>query len=183
MSYIEVVISKMVARMEYLERTVARQAMQINNLFREGQVKEVDFEKGLAIIDAHGVDSKPVPWLQQAGSIVDWDPPSVGQRMVLISPGGDPGKGFLLPGGYTQQVPQPHQTGATFGRNLGGTKIFGTDNTYDIETGTVRIKANVIIEGNLDINGGGVKNNGTDIGDSHKHGGVLRGGALTDPPV
>lgn len=179
----EVVFGRLINRIEHLERVVQRLSMRANNMIREGKVTEVDYENGLAVVDAHGVISKPIPWLQQAGDIVDWDPPAVGQRMVMFSPTGDIGRGFLLPGGYTDSVRQPHQSGQSWGRNLGGTKIFGDGSSYNVETGTFSIKANVVIEGNVTITGDVLTHNSKNVGHDHTHSGVRSGPANTGPPV
>ena len=182
MNSMEVLWRQLVQRIEGCERVIARQQSLINNLVREAKVVDVDAANGLAVVDAHGVISKPIPWLQQAGSIVDWEPPAKGQRMVMISPNGDIGRGFLLPGGYTESVPQPYGEGAMFGRHIGATKIYGSDGAYNIETGTFTIKANIVIEGNVRINGASLTHNGKNVGSDHNHTGVMPGGALTGPP-
>lgn len=179
----EVIFGRLLDRIEHLERVVQRLAMRNNNMIREAKVMEVDYEKGLAIVEAHGVQSKPIPWLQQAGDIVDWDPPAVGQRMVMFSPSGDIGRGFLLPGGYTESVRQPHQSGKSWGRNLGGTKIFADESSYNVETGTFYIKANIVIEGDVTISGDVLTHNGKNVGHDHQHKDVTPGPALTGPPA
>lgn len=49
-------------------------------------------------------------------------------------------------------------------------------------TGSMTIRGNVQIIGNLAINGESVTHNGTRIDDTHRHGGIERGGADTDEP-
>lgn len=171
---------QLIDRLTSLERLVVRQQMRINNMMREAKVLEVDPSTGLAIVDAHGVVSRPVPWLQQAGDIVDWEPPAVGQRMVMFSPNGDLGRGFLLPGGFTDQVGQPYQEGAMFGRSIGDTKISGTGSGYMVETPTFTIKANVVIEGDVRISGSSLLHNDKNVGSSHRHPESI--GSITDPP-
>lgn len=177
MSSIDALVARLVGRITHLERVVNRMAARQNNLIREGRVLSVDFEKGLAVVEAQGIETQPVPWLQQAGSIVDWEPPAVGQRMVLFSPSGDIGRGFLLPGGYTDQVGQPSQEGASFLRQIGDTKVWGNGNSYNIETGTFTIRGDLLIEGSILIH------NGKNIGHDHLHTGVIPGGSLTGVPA
>lgn len=179
----EVIFARLINRIEHLERVVQRLSVRNNNMIREAKVTEVDYEKGLAIVDAHGVLSKPIPWLQQAGDLVDWDPPSVGQRMVMFSPSGDIGRGFLLPGGYTESVRQPHQTGKSWGRNLGDTKIFGDESSYNVETGTFTITGDVIIKGAVTITGDSLTHNGKNVGHDHKHKDSMPGPAQTGTPA
>lgn len=176
----DVVWQALMNRITALERLVARQNMRINNMMREASVLEVDPAKGTAVVDAHGIITKGIPWLQQAGDIVDWDPPSVGQRMVMFSPNGDIGRGFLLPGGYTESVGQPYSEGAMFGRTIGGTKITGYGDSYNIETATFTIKGNVVIDGNVTISGSSLTHNGSNVGSTHTHPESI--GSVTGPP-
>ena len=115
-------IEALVNSVRQLEKVVNRQEVRLNNMFREGSVKEVDYSKGLAVVDAHGVESKEVPWMEPAGDIVEWTPVSQGQRVMLVSPGGQSGRGFIIPGGYTDSVPQPHTEGATKRIKIGATQ-------------------------------------------------------------
>jgi phage baseplate assembly protein gpV len=174
---------RLIDRITHLERLVVRQNMRINNMIREAKVLEVDPSNGTAVVDAHGIVTKGVPWLQQAGDIVDWEPPSQGQRMMLFSPGGEIARGFLLPGGFTDAAPQPYDQGAMFGRSIGGTKISGSANGYNIETSTFTIKGNVVITGNVDISGANLMHNGKNVGSTHTHTNVEPGPAQTGAPA
>lgn len=131
----EQLITRFLEKIQVLERVVARQEVRINNMFREGTVKEVDYAKGVAIVDAHGVESKEVPWMEPAGDIVEWTPPSIGQRVMLVSPGGQPGRGFLIPGGFTDSVPQPHNVGAEKRIKIGGAQLTFSGSTLLVEIG------------------------------------------------
>jgi phage baseplate assembly protein V len=87
-------------RMEQLDR-------RLNNTVREAKVVEIDADKGLVKVEAHGLKSGWSPWLTRAGDIVEWEPPTVGERVVFVSPTGEPGQGFVLQGGYSDQFKQP----------------------------------------------------------------------------
>lgn len=176
-------IRMLLDRIVLLERVVERQATRMNNMIREARVVSVDHQTGTAIVDAHGVETAPVPWIQQAGSIVDWDPPAVGQRMVLFSPCGDLARGFLMPGGYTDDVGQPDNEGEMSSRTVGGTKIETRSDQHMVTTPTFRIKGHLIVEGDVDFSAGHVHHNGKSIGDDHKHGGIVPGQDLTDVPA
>ncbi len=165
----EAVFTQLIKRIVQLERVVQRQQMRMNNMIREAKVLEVDPATGMAIVDAHGIVSPPIPWLQQAGDVVDWEPPRRDQRMMMFSPNGDMGRGFLLPGGFTEQIGQPYQEGAMFARMIGATKLTGTASGYMVETPTFTIKANVLIEGDVQINGSSLRHNDKNIGSTHTH--------------
>jgi phage baseplate assembly protein gpV len=171
------VFAALLDRIELLERAVEALSVGQNNLIREARVLSVDTDKKVAVVDAQGLESIEVPWVTQAGTVMDWEPPKRGQRMLLISPGGNVGRAVLMPGGYTDEATHPSNDGDGFGRIIGGTKIFGTATTYDIETGTLTVKAKIVFEGNMDLKGdfnseGSMTNNGKDVGSSHTNGGM-----------
>lgn len=92
------------ARLELLERAMA-------NLVREGRIAAADYEKALVEVEMDGLPSRQIPWVQRAGEVSDWDPPSVGERVIVLSPNGDPARGLAMPGGWTDQFPAPDSKG------------------------------------------------------------------------
>jgi phage baseplate assembly protein gpV len=52
---------------------------------------------------------------------------------------------------------------------IGDTKLTGTASGYMVETPTFTIKANVVIEGNVDISGANLNHNGKNVGSTHGH--------------
>lgn len=90
-----------------LEKRIEQLDRRLNNTLREAKVVEVDAGKGLAKVEAHGLKSGWSPWLARAGDILEWEPPTVGERVMFISPTGEPGQGVILQGGYSNQFPQP----------------------------------------------------------------------------
>jgi phage baseplate assembly protein gpV len=171
------VFGRLIDRIATLEAEVIRLQRRVNNTFREARVEEVYPGEGLARVNAHGAGSKKVPWLQRAGDIRDWDPPSVGERVLLISPTGEPGKGLILPGGYSKQYGQPHDKLAEARRVIGETSILSTGETHVIESPRIILRGKVTIEGPC------VTHNGIDIGSSHKHQDVMPGPALTGTSI
>jgi phage baseplate assembly protein V len=90
-----------------LEKRIEQLDRRLNNTVREAKVVEVDASKGIAKVEAHGLKSGWSPWLARAGDIIEWEPPTVGERVLFISPTGEPGQGLILQGGYSNQFPQP----------------------------------------------------------------------------
>lgn len=164
-------------RIAQLEGMLVDMNRRMNNVMREGRVTDVDPETGLAIVDAQGGKSPPSPWLQRAGSIRDWDPPTPGERVILLSPGGDISRSMILPGGYSQQYGQPHNKLGEARRQIGAAS--------DTFSGSQRvIEAQLIIlRGTVQIEGPGLTHNGVNVGDTHKHTDVMTGGALTGLPT
>lgn len=130
----EFIFSRLMDRIENLESQVNSLHRKMNNTLREGRVKEVDGGSGMAIVDAQGIETTQIPWLQRSGSIQDWDPPAVGERIILLSPNGDPGRGLILPGGYSDQYSQPHNKLGEAFRKTGETKRTQKPDQYYLET-------------------------------------------------
>lgn len=175
----DVVIGRLLERIVVLERIVNRQEMRLNNMFREGKVTDVDYEKGLAVVDAHGVISKQLPWMEPAGDIVEWTPLAAGQRVLMVSPGGQAGRGFIIPGGFTDSVPQPHNKQAEKRIKIGGAQLTQSATELLFEVGGTTFSFTA--EG-FSQTGGMVKHNERNIGDTHKHIEVTAGPDVTGPP-
>lgn len=86
-------VSSLEAKIEQLDR-------RLNNILREARVTEVDAEKRALKVQAHGLPSFWVPWDDAGGANVDWTPPSVGERVLFVSPTGEPGQGLIVARGY-----------------------------------------------------------------------------------
>lgn len=178
-------IEELVTSVRNLEKVVNRQEYRMNNLFREGSVKEVDFSKGVAVVDAHGMDSKEIPWMEPAGDISEWTPPSVGQRVIMVSPGGNQGRAFIMPGGYTDDAPAPHNQGAQKRIKIGDAMITISGSSVSIVVGgtTLTIGASGVtatvggvtyaISGSGTAQTGGQQlHDGIDVGKTHTNGGL-----------
>ena len=157
-------------RVEELERRHA-------NLMRPGQVTKVDHGKGLVQVKVGDLDSHWVPWTETAGSIKTWTPPSVGQQVHLFSPSGEPGQGWVMPAGFSDQNPQAHDKGAEHKLKIGDTSFLVTGSKLTITAPDIEFN------GKVQVNGTMLKHNAKNVGDDHKHEGVMPGGSITDNPV
>lgn len=196
---IDAIVAKIVARvmprLEQLERVVEKQQTLINNMFREGEVQSVDHPNGRVVAVAHGIETKPISRLEQAGDIVEWNPLSVGQRVIVVAPGGDLGKAFIIPGGFTDQVPQPDNRGAHKRTKIGNSlvtqsaaglviEVDGATFTFSaaglsVEIGGTRFD---FTAGGFAQGGGKQTHNEKNVGSDHVHGGITPGGADTLGP-
>lgn len=167
-------------RMAELEAIVSRQQVRINNMLREGKVLDVDYDKGLATVEAHGIETKEIPWLQQAGDISEWTPISKDQRVLVFSPNGDLSRAVIMPGGYTDDNPAPHDKGAEKRVKIGGAVITHSAKGFFIEVDGTEYQ----FTGEGFIQTGGKKeHDGVNVGKDHKHTEVFPGDALTGPPA
>ena len=145
--YIVKQIGGIVRRLEDAERRLA-------NIARPGKVIETDFEKGLAKVKVGDLESTWVPWRTRAGSQLLWDPPAVGEQVVLFSPSGEPGQGWVDWGGFSNSFGQNHDKGAEYKLTRGASSILITgdqivlavgESTVTITASKVKVKADKFV--------------------------------------
>jgi len=173
------VIRMLVDRIENLERFVSRQSVKMNNMFREGEVMSVNPTNGTGVVNAQGIETPESPWMQQAGAINDWVPLSVGQRVLYVAPGGDLGRGFIIPGGFSDANPQPHNQLAEARRKIGNCEVTQSSSGLLIKAGGTTYE---FAAGGFTQIGGSQRHNDKNVGDSHTHGGVFSGPSNTSVP-
>lgn len=93
------------------ERRIQNLERRIENMVRIGKVSEVDPAKGLVKYQDGEFLSDWQPWVQRAGTIKDWTPPSVGEQVLAIAPSGQPEQAWVQYGGFSDANPQPHNKG------------------------------------------------------------------------
>ncbi len=111
----------------------------LNNTFREGVVTGVDHKSGKARMKSNGLDSPDLPWATRSGGQQEWDPPAVGERVLMISPTGDPAQGIILPGGYSDQFKQPYDKPDSWYRKVGDATILADKDQVTLKFGEARI--------------------------------------------
>lgn len=78
------------------------------NLLRFGTIAEVDCDAALARVQIGPLRTDWRPWcVQRAGDARTWWAPSVGEQVILLSPGGDLAAGIILPAAYSRSYPAP----------------------------------------------------------------------------
>lgn len=163
-------------RMSDLERRVAE-------MVRHGTVSDVDTKKGLMRLSFGEGDSGEfkgpwVPYAQIAGALKVHTPPSVGQQMTMVSPTGDMRQAIALPMTWSDANPSPGQSADPV-LTYGDVEVTITPSSVTIEVGGFTAK---FTSAGLATKGGGVSNEGKDIGASHTHGGVMPGDGDTLTP-
>jgi len=134
--------------------TLAEAFRLINNLIRIGTVSEVDHSRARARVKAGDNLTGWQPWMtMRAGTTVDWDPPTVGEQVVLISPSGDLAQAIIITGLFCQNAPS---TSADEHKRV---YPDGSEITYDHAkkelVASLVGKVNVNITGNATVNIGG----------------------------
>ncbi|SEG44027.1 phage baseplate assembly protein V [Billgrantia desiderata] len=97
----------------------------LHNLIRLGTVHEVDHARARVRVVSGELITDWLPWLSpRAGTTRDWSPPTVGEQVLVLSPGGDPAAGVVLTGVFSDDYPAPTDDGNLIGRWLpDGTRL------------------------------------------------------------
>lgn len=137
-------ISKRIAELEAENENLR---LRLDNVFREGKVTNVDPTTGKAEVDMNGLPSDKMPWASRAGAIKEWSPVTVGERVLVANPSGEPGLGIILAGGFSDANPQNHNQGGEHKLTVGGSTILVTGSKIVFTVGGTSIE----------LSGGGVK--------------------------
>ncbi len=87
----------------------------ISNLIRIGTVFAVDLASQPARVRVASGDlqSNWLQWLElRAGTTTTWNPPTIGEQVVLLCPDGDPAAGVVLMGLNSDAIPAPSASAA-----------------------------------------------------------------------
>ncbi|MAM57368.1 MAG: baseplate assembly protein [Salinicola sp.] len=154
----------------------------IHNLVRLGTIAEVDHQAARVRVKSGDMLTTWLQWLTlRAGTTLDWDPPTIGEQVILFSPGGDPASGVALTGLFSTAHPAPTNAptlwrrvfpdGAVIEYDHGASHLAATlpgsasiyaqaDVTVTTASaltataaGGATINANVVINGNVTLNG------------------------------
>jgi phage baseplate assembly protein V len=194
-------LAKLIREVAELKRVQA-------NTMRVGTVHEVDAAKGMVRLKYGERKGKPVlgpwrPWMEQGGALKTWKPPTVGQTMMSFNPQGDQRQGVILNSSFSDQNQQPSSQGSenvvTYGPfkgtlkandlllEMGGAKLRMRGNAINlvlggseiiVTNGAINIKSSLVL-----VEGSQLFHNVKNVGDTHRHGGVIPGGANTDVPA
>ncbi|MBS4151980.1 phage baseplate assembly protein V [Stutzerimonas balearica] len=167
----------------------------LENIVRFGTIEAVQMQPPRVKVKSGNIATTWLPWLNlRAGADREWDPPTIGEQVVLLSPSGNLAQGVVLTGLFSDLIPangnreglhrRTYRDGAvieydSIAKRLlavlptggkaqltapGGVTILGN---VDI-TGTVTVSADVVASGISLV--------------THKHGGVQTGSGTTAVP-
>ena len=129
-----------------MRRQIAEQARRSANMIRVGRVIAVDPATGTVRVDV-GADGEqlvtpPIPWPERAGDRRSWNPPTVGEVMTVISPGGEVGaRSIAMYGGYTTDTPAPSARGDAAMLAFGGVTITVEGDRIQVDAPAVLVNA------------------------------------------
>lgn len=146
-----------------------------------GAVHQVDKDKGYRL-NLGERNGKPFlsPWYPHPETGKTSMPLKVGQIVGVINPGGDPRRGLLIRGGYSDDHPSPNEDMEANVFEDAGVKLRVANGALHIEAGG----CSWIFDGSgLRQTGGTIRHNDIDIGDGHRHKDVFPGTVLSGPPT
>ncbi len=151
-----------------------------------GQIAEIDGNRvriELGPLDSRTGKKFLSPWVQlqdAAGGTASHTPVQVGDPMRLLSPNGELGPHSLaIRDSHTDDAPNPTDdnqelvlahAGCTLRMRDGALVLEQEDSSITLSGGEVRIASDALFH------------NSKNVGDTHKHGGVMPGGGLTGHP-
>lgn len=181
------------------------------NMIRVGKVAEIDYDSARIRV-SFGQDavnkSGWIPWMTaRAGATREWNPPAVGEQVVLLNPSGQDNTGFALPGGIYRNAAAANGTQAghveidlpdagqwiirvgdvTITAANGTAKVQVGGATFELTSSKMTWNRDVEIVGNIEVTGG-ITTTDDVVADgisliTHVHGGVDPGGSNTSTPV
>ncbi len=154
---------------------------------RTGVITEVDAGNGLARVRLQDGDQPFVtgwiPWTEpSAGANKTHNPPSVGQQVQIASESGDLHDAVIQGSLNSDANGRPSGAGDEYVLAMVGdasVTISGGGSSLALKVGGVTV---TVTAAGFAVDGGQVTHNGTDIGDTHTHSGVMAGPADTGTP-
>lgn len=128
-------------------------ARRLDNLIRLGTVAGVDHAAARCRVQTGGLLTTWLPWMtHRAGNTLTWDPPTVGEQVIVFSPSGEPGAGIVLTGIYTAAHDQPsasadeHVIDYPDGARIAYNHATGALTVTGIKTATVQASEHVTVD-------------------------------------
>lgn len=85
---------------------IADLARLIENIVRLGTIAEVQMQPPRVKVKSGTLTTTWLPWLAlRAGADREWDPPTIGEQVVLLSPSGNLAQGVVLTGLFSDLIP------------------------------------------------------------------------------
>ncbi len=179
---------------------VAALEKRLAGMVRHGPVEEVNAQEGWVRLNLGEGDegkflSAKIPYAQIAGDLKVHSAPSKGQNMTIIAPGGDARQAVALPMTWSDQNAAPNDKADEHTLTFGDVRIDLKGDEFKLAIGgfSLTISASeaafevdgvkhVISGGGVKTDGGRLDHDGKNVGSTHTHHGILRGGQDTDPP-
>lgn len=128
----------------------------IENLIRLGTIAEVDHARARVRVRCGELLTAWLPWnTPRAGDAAVWDPPTLGEQVILLAPGGDPASAVVLPGIFSSAHPAPANRAGLHRRQYPDGSVIDYDEAAHQLNITVAGDATINVQGNLTATVGG----------------------------
>jgi len=78
------------------------------NFIRYGTIRSVDVSHARVTVAVGDLTTRPIPWITpRAGATRTWSPPSPGEQVIVLSPGGNLGAAIALTGIFYDRYTKP----------------------------------------------------------------------------
>ena len=132
--------------------SLAELARLIENLIRLGTVAEVQVEPPRVRVKTGNVTTAWRPWFAlRAGEDREWDPPTVGEQVILFSPSGNLAQGVALTGLFSDANPANGDREGLHRRTYRDGAVIEYDSIAKHLRATLPGTAEVIAEGDIDV--------------------------------
>ena len=102
----------------------------LENIIRFGTVSTVDLDAVRCRVKSGSIETEWLRWhTVRAGATLTWDPPTVGEQVVVLSPSGEIANGVVLFGFNSDQHPAPSASADTHLVRLPDGAEIGYDHT------------------------------------------------------
>lgn len=131
---------------------LAEIARLVENLVRLGTIAEVDVAAARVRVESGSITTAWLPWLAlRAGASKEWDPPTEGEQVLLLSPSGQLTQGVALVGLFSEANPANGAAANLHRRTYPDGAVIEYDSTAKHLRATLPGTAEVTAAGNVDI--------------------------------
>jgi len=135
---------------------IADLARLLENIVRFGTVEAVQMQPPRVQVKSGNITTAWRPWLNlRAGADREWDPPTVGEQVVLLSPSGNLAQGVVLTGLFSDLIPANGDRDGLHRRTYRDGAVIEYDSIAKHLRATLPGTAEVIAEGDINLNSGG----------------------------
>lgn len=168
----------------------------LENLIRLGTIAAVQHRPPRVQVQTGGIKTTWLPWLSvRAGADQDWDPPTVGEQVLLFSPSGQLANGVVATGIFSDAIPANGDRAGLHRRTYSDGAVIEYDSkahhlravlpgggtTELTSSGGITITGDITITGNVTVSKDVIASGVSLV--KHLHGEVMKGQGLTGVPA
>ena len=128
----------------------------IENLIRLGTVAAVQVQPPRVRVKTGNITTAWLPWLTpRAGADREWNPPTVGEQVILFSPSGNLAQGVALCGLFSDQIPANGDREGLHRTTYRDGAVIEYDSLAKHLRATLPGTAEVVAQGDISITSGG----------------------------